>query len=290
MIDIGAPAGVDSAADVAIGQGRTLPDRFAVLPLRDAVTFPELMVPLNIGQERSIALINDVLRGDRSLVLVAGRSAEVETPTPEQLYEVGVLGTVARMVRLPDDTLRVLVQGGQRVHVDEWLQTEPYLAAQVSELADKVSAGPQLTALMRNVQRDFTAIAGQVPYLPEELSVMVSNVEDPVLLSHLVAGVAAAAGRAEAVAVGGARRRQAPAAAVGGAGLRAPGRRDRDRDPVPGPVRDAEGPARVLPAPAAEGDPGRARRGRRGGGRGQGAARAAGGAQPPGGGLKAGRS
>ena len=178
----------DNAADVAIGQTRTLPDRFAVLPLRDAVTFPELMVPLNIGQERSVALINDVLRGDRSLVLVAGRSAEVESPTPEQIYDVGVLGTVARMVRLPDETLRVLVQGGQRVHVDEWLQTEPYLAAQVSELPDQVSSGPQLTALMRNVQRDFTAIAGQVPYLPEELSVMVSNVDDPVLLSHLIAG------------------------------------------------------------------------------------------------------
>jgi ATP-dependent Lon protease len=188
MIDIGGAAGAESAADVAIGQQRTLPDRVAVLPLRDAVAFPELMVPLNIGQERSVALINDVLRGDRSLVLVAGRSAEVETPAPEQLYDVGVLGTVARMVRLPDDTLRVLVQGGQRVHIDEWLQTDPYIAAQVSELVDEVSAGPQLTALMRNVQRDFTAIAGQVPYLPEELSVMVSNVEDPVLLSHLIAG------------------------------------------------------------------------------------------------------
>ena len=159
-----------------------------MLPLRDAVTFPELMVPLNIGQERSVALINDVLRGDRSLVLVAGRSAEVETPTPEEIYDVGVLGTVARMVRLPDDTLRVLVQGGQRVHIDGWAQTEPYLAAQVSELPDLVPSGPQLTALMRNVQRDFTAIAGQVPYLPEELSVMVSNVDDPVLLSHLIAG------------------------------------------------------------------------------------------------------
>jgi ATP-dependent Lon protease len=188
MIDIGAAGAIDSATDVEIGQQRTLPDRLAVLPLRDAVTFPELMVPLNIGQERSVALINDVLRGDRLLVLVAGRSAEVESPTPEQIYDVGVLGTVARMVRLPDDTLRVLVQGGQRVRVDEWLQTEPYLAAQVSELVDEVPAGPQLTALMRNVQRDFSAIAGQVPYLPEELSVMVSNVEDPVLLSHLISG------------------------------------------------------------------------------------------------------
>jgi ATP-dependent Lon protease len=186
MIDIGVPE--RDGEDVAIGQQRTLPDQLAVLPLRDAVTFPELVVPLNIGQERSVALINDVLRGDRSLVLVAGRSPEVETPGPDQLYDVGVLGTIARMVRLPDDTLRVLVQGGQRVHLDEWEQTEPYLIAQVSELADIVSAGPQLTALMRNVQRDFAAIAGQVPYLPEELSTMVSSVEDPVLLSHLISG------------------------------------------------------------------------------------------------------
>ena len=111
MIDIGVPERT-GAEDVAIGQQRALPDRLAVLPLRDAVTFPELVVPLNIGQERSVALINDVLRGDRSLVLVAGRAPEVETPGPDQLYDVGVLGTVARMVRLPDDTLRVLVQGG----------------------------------------------------------------------------------------------------------------------------------------------------------------------------------
>ena len=186
MIDIGVPE--RAGEDVAIGQQRTLPDRLAVLPLRDAVTFPELVVPLNIGQERSVALINDVLRGDRSLVLVAGRAPEIETPGPDQLYDVGVLGTVARMVRLPDDTLRVLIQGGQRVHLDEWEQTDPYLVAQVSELADTVSEGPELTALMRNVQRDFAAIAGQVPYLPEELSTMVSSVEDPVLLSHLISG------------------------------------------------------------------------------------------------------
>ncbi len=188
MIEIATVAGQQPGEDVAIGQPRMLPGRLAVLPLRDAVTFPELVVPLNIGQERSIALINDVLRGDRSLVLVAGRSAEVETPGPDQLYDVGVLGTVARMVRLPDDTLRVLVQGGQRVHIDQWLSADPYLVAEVSELADEISEGPQLTALMRNVQRDFSAIAGQVPHLPEELAVMASNIEDPVMLSHLLCG------------------------------------------------------------------------------------------------------
>jgi ATP-dependent Lon protease len=186
MIEVGVPAG--DAQDVAIGGTRTLPDQIGVLPLRDAVAFPELVVPLNVGQERSLALINDVLRGDRSIMLIAGRDPEVETPSPEQLYDVGVLGTVARMVRLPDETVRVLIQGAQRVRVTEWTQTEPYLVATVADAPDVVRESSQLTALTRNVQREFTSIVGQVPYLPEELSVMVANVEDPVMLSHLISG------------------------------------------------------------------------------------------------------
>jgi ATP-dependent Lon protease len=186
MIEVGVPG--DGTQDVAIGGPRRLPDRIPVLPLRDAVTFPELVVPLNVGQERSVELINDVLRGDRSIVLLAGRDASVETPNPDQLYDVGVLGTVARMVRLPDETLRVLIQGAQRVRVTGWSQTEPYLVAEVEAAPDVVQEGAQLTALMRNVQREFTRIVGQVPYLPEELSVMVANVEEPVMLSHLISG------------------------------------------------------------------------------------------------------
>ncbi|MGH2856797.1 MAG: endopeptidase La [Solirubrobacteraceae bacterium] len=167
---------------------RALPASVGVLPLRDAVTFPELMLPLNIGQPRSIELVNDVLRGDRSLVLVAGRDPDVEAPGPDELYRVGVLSTVARMVRLPDGTLRALMHGGQRVRIETFTQTEPYLIARVGAAADRVRRSAQLEALERNVQRTFQSIVGQVPYLPEELEVMVANVEDPVMLSHLISG------------------------------------------------------------------------------------------------------
>ncbi|HLI59882.1 MAG TPA: endopeptidase La [Solirubrobacteraceae bacterium] len=193
MIDVGGGEGTpEGGAEVLLdgpAGGRALPGRAGVLPLRDAVAFPDLVVPLNIGQERSIALINDVLRGDRTIALIAARDPSIETPAPEQIHNVGVLGTVARMVRLPDDTLRVLVQASQRIRVTGWAQTEPYLVAEIEEAPDIVQEGPQLTALMRNVQRDFGAIVGEVPYLPEELSVMVASMEDPVMLSHLVAGV-----------------------------------------------------------------------------------------------------
>ena len=185
MIEVGVPAG--GAQEVPVEGTRQLPERVGVLPLRDTVTFPEMLIPLNVGQERSIELINEVLRGDRSIVMLASRNPDVEAPGPEDLYLVGVLGVVARMMRLPDGTLRVLVQGGQRVRIEGWVSTEPYLAAEIAAAPDVVKQTNELTALMRNVQQTFTNIVGQVPYLPEELQIMVANVEDPSALTHLIA-------------------------------------------------------------------------------------------------------
>ena len=171
-----------------MGRTRELPERAGVLPLRDAVTFPDMLVPLNVGQKRSVELINDVLRGDRTIVMVASRNPEAEAPTPEELYSVGVLGVVARMIRVPDGTLRVLIQGAQRVTVKNWVATEPYLQAEIAEAPDVVKQSNQLTALMRNVQQTFSNIVAEVPYLPEELQLMVANVEDPSALANLIAG------------------------------------------------------------------------------------------------------
>jgi ATP-dependent Lon protease len=185
VIEVGVPAG--GAQDVPIEDARQLPEQIGVLPLRDTVTFPDMLIPLNVGQERSIELINEVLRGDRSIVMVASRKPEVESPGPEDLYSVGVIGVVARMMRLPDGTLRVLVQGGQRVRIEGWVSSDPYLVAQIAEAPDVVKQTNELTALMRNVQQTFTNIVGQVPYLPEELQIMVANVEDPSALTHLIA-------------------------------------------------------------------------------------------------------
>jgi ATP-dependent Lon protease len=186
VIDISPPQG--GPRDVTIGGGHSLPVQLGVLPLRDTVTFPDMLIPLNVGQQRSIELINDALRGDRSVVMVASRNPEIETPSPEDLHTVGVIGVVARMIRVPDGTLRVLIQGSQRVRVDGWVASEPYLVAQISELPDVVNQSTELTALMRNVQQTFTEIVNEVPYLPEELQIMVANVDDPSVLTHLIAG------------------------------------------------------------------------------------------------------
>jgi ATP-dependent Lon protease len=165
-----------------------LPDRLPVLPLRDTITYPDTLTPLAVGQERSIQLVNDALVGNRMLVMLGSKDPDLEAPDPEDLHTVGVAGVVARMLKVPDGSLRILVQGGQRVKIEEWIEGEPYLVARVSELPDSLEEGPELTALMRNVQQTFTHIIEEVPYLPEELQMAVANLDDPSALAHLIAG------------------------------------------------------------------------------------------------------
>ena len=175
-------------AEDAIRASQPLPDALPVLPLRETVTFPETLTPLAVGQERSIKLVDDVLGANRMLAMVAARDPEDEEPGPDDLYEVGVVGVVARMLKVPDGTLRILVQGTQRVRLGPYVAEEPYLVARIAEQPDVVEPSPELEALTRNVQSTFSQIIEQIPYLPEELQMMVANLDDPSGLSHLIAG------------------------------------------------------------------------------------------------------
>jgi ATP-dependent Lon protease len=168
--------------------GTSLPDALPVLPLKDSVPFPEMLTPLAVGQQRSIELVNDVLGGNRMLVMVASRDGEIENPGPEELYTVGVVGVVARMLKVPDGSLRILVQGAQRVALGETVQRDPYLISRIEPAPDVLDPSPELEALFRNVQQTFTQIVEQVPYLPEELQLAVANVDDPAELAHMIAG------------------------------------------------------------------------------------------------------
>ncbi len=178
----------DDVAEAVAAQGAVLPATLPVLPLKDAVAYPDTLTPLAIGQERSVRLINDVLAGGRTLVMVASRDPELEEPGPGDLHDVGVLAVVARMVKMPDETMRVLVQATERVKVERFVSEQPYLVATVDAVPDILEPSPELEALTRNVQRTFTEIIEQIPYLPEELQLAVMNVDDPSALSHLIAG------------------------------------------------------------------------------------------------------
>ena len=175
-------------AEEALRAGAPLPEALPILPLRDTVTFPETLAPLAVVQERSIELIDDVLGTNRMLAMVACRDPEKEEPGPEDVYDVGVVGAVSRMVKIPDGSLRILVQGMQRVRLGTFLAERPYMVARITELPDVIEEGPELEALSRNVQRTFSEIVEQIPYLPEELQMAVANIDDPATLSHLIAG------------------------------------------------------------------------------------------------------
>ena len=171
------------------GMSETASDRLRlpVLPLKETVVFPESMTPLAVGQERSVKLIDDVVSGERMLALFTVKREEADPPGWDDLYRVGTVAVVHKMIKVPDGTLRILVQGVQRVRLVEPVQEEPYLVADLEDLPEVVPESPEVEALTRTVQQQFAQIIGLTPYLPEELQLAAANVDDPTALTHLIA-------------------------------------------------------------------------------------------------------
>src|SRR5262249_35173063 len=164
-----------------------LPATLPILALKDTVVFPQSMMPLAIGQERSIRLIDDVVSGDRFLALVTARDASVDTPRFGDVVEVRTGAIVHKMIRIPDGTLRILVGGLQRIKLAKRVSEDPYLVGEFDAFPDENDDTPEVEALTRNVQGLFAKIIGLAPYLPAELQLAATNVDDPSALAHLVA-------------------------------------------------------------------------------------------------------
>ena len=179
-------------SEILVEQGEqtdalTFPATLPILPLKETVVFPESMTPLAIGQERSVKLIENVVSGERLLALVTVKNEEADAPGWDDLYDVGTAAVVHKMIKVPDGTLRILVQGLRRIRLERRVQTDPYLVGEFSELPDVLEESREVEALTRNVQGLFARVIGLVPYLPEELQIAAANVEDPSALCNLVA-------------------------------------------------------------------------------------------------------
>ena len=183
-----APAGADAAEETPTDPDKQdIPGTLPVLPLRDTVVFPDTMIPLTIGQDRSVKLIDDVLAHNRMLMMVTSRNAELETPTPADLFEIGTVGLAHKMVKLPDGTMRILVQGLQRARTRTYVSEEPYLVADIEQIEDVAVEGVQIDALRAGLLNVFSKIVALVPYLPEELEMAAANIEEPGALAFLIA-------------------------------------------------------------------------------------------------------
>ena len=163
------------------------PRRVSVLPVRDTVLFPHAVLPLTVGRESSIQLI-EALGEERSIVVAAQLDPRLDSPKPDDLHEVGTLATVHKIVRMPNQSRFVFTEGLERVRILRYVQTEPFLMAEVEELVD---AEPQpdsnMEALVRNVVAQFQQIVTESPTLSDELRTIAANIDEPSRLVDFVA-------------------------------------------------------------------------------------------------------
>jgi ATP-dependent Lon protease len=183
-VQLGADVGTDSDNEDAID----LPENLPILPLRGLVVYPQTAIPLTVGQPRSVKLVDDIMAGDRLVGLVASKDPELDTPEPDDVYRIGTLASIHRLFRSPDGTIRLLVQGVERIEVEEYTETEPYLRANVRPIQDQINANAiEIEAGTRNVAGLFERLADLVPNIPGELIQSMLNTDDPL---HLVYSIA----------------------------------------------------------------------------------------------------
>jgi len=164
-----------------------IPEEIPILPVRDTVVFPRTIAPLSVGKPRSVQLINDALETDKIIGLFAIRS-EVEDPTPNDIYEYGSAAGIAKMLRAPDGTMRLIVQGLQRIRVLEFTQTEPYYKARVEIVPEIIPVEDiELEGVVRHVLSLFERVVNLAPYLPDDLLVFANSVRNPGHLADIIA-------------------------------------------------------------------------------------------------------
>jgi ATP-dependent Lon protease len=164
-----------------------IPEELAILPLRGVVVYPVTAVPLTVGQPRSVKLIDDAVLEKRIIGLVASKKPELEEPEPGDCYTVGTAAAVQRLLRLPDGTVRLIVLGLERIRIEQYTETSPYLKAKVSRARETQEDTVELEALKRKVTELFGRLVELIPGVPDELAGMAANIEDPRQLAYAIA-------------------------------------------------------------------------------------------------------
>jgi len=165
----------------------SLPQVLPILGLSDIVIFPGMVAPLLVETPQSIKLIDDVVAGDRLLGVALQRKPEAENPTPEEIFEVGCAARLLKMLKFPDNTVRVLAEGLWRIRISDYTSTNPYLSAKFELMKDATDDSVELTAMMRNAQGQFQEIIKLSPALSEQVKIAALNTEDPGHFTDLIA-------------------------------------------------------------------------------------------------------
>ncbi|RME22345.1 MAG: endopeptidase La, partial [Deltaproteobacteria bacterium] len=164
-----------------------VPERLPILPVRNTVLYPSMVLPLMVARPSSTRLIDSVLNGDRLLGVVAQKDPAKEEPVEDDMYTVGCLGTILKMLKFPDESIRVLVRGIRRIKVKKFLQREPFFLAEVEELNDMVTGGVKTDAMVRSIRQQFAKLIEASPILPRETQMAAQNIDEPGMLADFVA-------------------------------------------------------------------------------------------------------
>jgi ATP-dependent Lon protease len=181
---MGATGNADAPSRVS---SSALPQILPILGLSDIVIFPGMVAPLLVETPQSIQLIDDAVGGDRLLGVALQKNPEAENPTPQEMYEVGCAARILKMLKFPDNTVRVLIEGLWRIQIKEYVNTDPYLCAKYELIKDHKEESVELTAMLRNAQSQFQEVIKLSPALSEQIKVAALNTEDPGHFADLVA-------------------------------------------------------------------------------------------------------
>ena len=151
---------------------------YPVLPLRDIVVFPHMIVPLFVGREKSVRALEDVMKDDKQVLLATQKNAAQDDPQPEDIYTVGTIGTVLQLLKLPDGTVKVLVEGGQRARISNYAENAQFFQAYAEPVADSDNQGKEVEALARSVVSQFEQYIKLNKKIPPEVLVSINQIED----------------------------------------------------------------------------------------------------------------
>ena len=160
---------------------------YPVLPLRDIVVFPHMIVPLFVGREKSVRALEDVMKEDKQILLVTQRNAAQDDPASSDIYNVGTVGTVLQLLKLPDGTVKVLVEGGQRAKIERFTDNEAFFVAEATPMVDAEVSGKEMEALARSVVSQFEQYIKLNKKIPPEVLVSINQIEEPSKLADTVA-------------------------------------------------------------------------------------------------------
>jgi ATP-dependent Lon protease len=160
---------------------------YPVLPLRDIVVFPHMIVPLFVGREKSVRALEDVMREDKQILLVTQKNAQQDEPTAADIYTVGTVGTVLQLLKLPDGTVKVLVEGGQRARITKFSDNDAFFQAHAEVIPEKLGDQPELEALARTAVSQFEQYIKLNKKIPPEVLVSINQIDDASKLADTVA-------------------------------------------------------------------------------------------------------